>query len=164
MQKRQDEDREYFTCRKCRLIVKDPVECTTCRKVVCHGCKSDGCPTESCNEPTFEELNPFVKKHLESLKFHCKNVDLGCDVAGGSAFGIPYSKALSHLKKCKSETYLCPFGCVDELTKTTSEIVGEFMNEHLEECDHFKVKCHKCDIGFARDQIDKHDCFEELKK
>ena len=83
-------------------------------------------------------------------------------MAGGSPFGIPYKCAINHLKKCKNETYLCPFGCVDDMTKTTSEIVGEFMKDHLDECDSFKVKCPTCNVLFARDQLDKHDCFQEL--
>ena len=82
----------------------------------------------------------------------------------GSRFGMPYKSAMAHIKKCKQETYLCPFGCVDEMTGTISEVVGEFINEHLEECDNFKKKCKKCEIPFDRAAIDKHDCFEELKK
>ena len=55
-------------------------------------------------------------------------------------------------------------GCIDDHDKTVSEIVGEFMDEHLEECDNFKVSCPKCSVKFARDQLDKHDCFAELQK
>ena len=145
----------------------DPIECSSCRKLICRGCKDDGdkeCPSADCKDIKFVDANPFTIRHLESQRFICKNIDLGCCFSGGSAFGVPYKRALTHLKKCKSETYLCPFKCIDEITGTTTEIVGEFMNDHLEECDNFKVKCKVCGVPFAIDQLDKHDCFEELKK
>ena len=58
--------------------------------------------------------------------------------------------------------FKCPFGCIDELTGTVSEVVGEFIDEHLEECENFKLKCKKCDIFFEKSMLDNHNCFEEL--
>ena len=101
-----------------------------------------------------------MQRHLHALKFVCKNAELGCKISDSCKFGIPYERALNHIKKCKAETFLCPFGCIDELTNTTSEIVGEFIDEHLEECENFQIKCNKCEILFKNSMITKHDCFE----
>ena len=58
---------------------------------------------------------------------------------------------MNHLRRCKKETYICPYGCIDLNTNKVSQIVGEFMNDHMEECDKLKVKCPQCEILFARD-------------
>ena len=81
MRKTKEHDREYFTCKKCQYIVKNPIECGKCRILICIECKGEGedeCPSEGCKDAEFNEIALFVKLNLESLKFVCNNMDLGC--------------------------------------------------------------------------------------
>ena len=73
-------DKEYFTCRCCKYILKDPMECARCYHPICEDCaiRTDFvCNNCGCNQPKeFKKINSFAKRHLHKSKFTCRNHDL----------------------------------------------------------------------------------------
>ena len=70
---------EYFVCRICRDIVRDPVECRICEQLFCNNCLSGfiensqeyTCP-HGCVDPVFEKAGHAFEKLMGFIYIKCK--------------------------------------------------------------------------------------------
>jgi hypothetical protein len=111
----------FFTCRKCKFIVTDPLECSKCETLICKECQKLNCINECAS--TFKRPNKFVTKHLNGLTFNCKAKD-----CNKFPQGAPYKKILQHQQSCIHMSYNCP-NCEDGKI-----FIGNQIDEHLKSC------------------------------
>lgn len=139
------------------------------RNQECPGCHAS---RDSQGKSIFSKLDTFTQRHLNSLKFVCRNAVL--DPACKSHVGLHlrkgdgkctqrepmgYQEALKHMTSCIYEKYHCPYDCLNknkergvamtESTKMAEEgILGLDMIGHLKRCDYCDIECEKCGITF----------------
>ena len=106
--------KQMFTCKLCRQIVNNPVECSGCEVVVCKSCvilftDDFKCPTETCQEiiDMKKPLSKVIVKLLLGLELTCKEC----------LNPFSYSHYEAHKNKCKNENkIMCPLKCSNKLS------------------------------------------------
>lgn len=105
-QNNENQSMDYYTCKFCYSIVKDPICCSQCDDLFCSFCLKEwindgrGCP--HCRAKPFKEsrINKFNKNFLNNIQIICP---VGCEDK------FKYEYLNNHLKTCKKteKIYLC---------------------------------------------------------
>ena len=92
---------DHFTCIQCKYIVKNPKECKQCSSTICQDCitlvKSDSDSCKHTNADSFQKINKFLLRILETFEFKCSQCTKSKIEFSGS-----YNEVIEHLTHCPS--------------------------------------------------------------
>ncbi|TNV76238.1 hypothetical protein FGO68_gene962 [Halteria grandinella] len=142
----------YFICKICLKVVREPVECDSCQTCFCKGCisqwgKQSSCPLR-CTEVSFKPIHRFALSQLKMQTFSCA-YSQKCEVSH------KYEQALEHLESCTFRPIDCSCGKKYEQ--------GQVGDHAAQGCDLAKEYCVRCKSRYPYRNRDTHDCLKTLK-
>jgi hypothetical protein len=95
------------------------MHCSNCESNYCKDCtlslkKCLKCNTDN-NDKKFVEIDKFLERHLDILKFKCPNFSETSDEQNICNTLMTYEEALQHLVECPLEQVFCPFDCYEQV-------------------------------------------------
>ena len=137
---------EDFICLICKNIVNEPKKCSSCDKLFCNNCITDGskkshnqCPMK-CGGTRIDQPGRTILNILSKIEFKCRLC----------AKITTYEKYSKHLNECENREYKCSGnGCnyKNNLSK---------MYEHFFKCEYVTQKCILCSIQVLVKDKDNH--------
>lgn len=155
------EANNFFICKICLNIVKDPMSCGSCTCLFCIKCfeknlsnfSQAGCP--NCRNSPFQEIkiSLFTKNHLNNLDIFCP---FNCRTK------IKYEKIKEHSTKCENFNNIPCKHCLKRFKRPDIKV-------HETICDEKLLSCDKCQLKFPIKHKVSHDFYycskmSELKK
>ena len=108
----QAQEYQYYPCKFCQMMSKEPLQCSKCEKAVCKSCSikpggdSEDLNQIKCDGAEYVEIHPYFKAKYDKLRFNCRNKGLGCTQNDVELAGL-----IEHQKKCVFNYYYCPYKC-----------------------------------------------------
>jgi hypothetical protein len=96
----------YFLCKRCKGVVKDPVQCNACEELLCLECVINPCPS-GCPEIAVGKVGKFASLVYERLLIACKHSPTGCTHTTSIKL-IPVHEANCQYSTLACENPMCP--------------------------------------------------------
>lgn len=86
---------DHFVCKVCKLVVRSPVECVSCQRLMCGLCGKIGGKCGYCQEELVTKTPAlYARKIYSKLQLHCVNSANGCEAV------LPLSSLQAHEADC----------------------------------------------------------------